>query len=1651
MADNEQVREILNKLDEGVKSLFESDKYVEYLKTMSRFHNYSTRNTFLIHMQKPSARRVAGYQSWKNNFKRQVKKGEHGIKIYAPMPFAESKEFEKIDPVTKQPVLDENGLPVMETLTRIVGARFKIVSVFDISQTEGEPLPELVETLTGDVARYELFVDALRKVSPLPIGFEELPPDTDGFCSFGDRIAVRDGMSQTQTICAIIHEITHAKLHDSALALPDRQIADRRTEEVTAESVSFVVNNHFGIETGANSFGYIAEWSKTQELKELNASIDVIRKTASELIDSIEEQYLALAKERGIDLTVMPEEEENGVDLSVASAEHERETASALSVSASDAGDEVTSASQTPAVDVSSAPQTPAAAVYISSVPPTTAPVDNAQTLPSAPAVETNASPVSPVSPVSAEQSVPASADNIPTEPPPISDERIAEILAPYINDEKARSPQRVGVGAMAMPVFIDGNYNRSDKRIHVTVEEPIGKYRIFSSGNDDDKTLYFLTASGRIAELFHFFKREWSNELHKNVDVRPTESEFDEVIIRAAQEFKRSLSDPAKWAHYPYAAVVNQLGNCDVHNIPVRKSREEEDNRRHEEAERVRKEEAKQKSDKYNGRIDEIADAVKTGKAISVGYKEYEFDGKNPVLDLFRLYGIELPLRTQGWVNTGLAELSGDSYRYYKSKHKRDSTAFYGYLKKLKEAIDKTPIEEKRAEKNQNGVNQNNKNEKGDKDTQNPELQQKGGEDMQYSDLQKKGMEIARGYMSLPLQDRLNIIAEAFNRKTASVSTKLCTGKYRGLSDIILTLDNGASMPIGLHKTNEAKNKSVIDLYVNNTLAQYNPQIVAETKQLATAALKAREAEDNQIAEQKGLKPYKFLNVELCDGSNANDGALLGLYYASLAVDGKIFGIAESNLGSDISRGVVTESVSRPDYFVAGGLKDADADFVFNNVGFSSFLNHYKITMSGEAIKRAEAALAGITADKQPQKTGEQSKKPVETLENRLYNHFSFMFPKIVNKEFDYMKLESEGFEPLSIEYIDDNQISVMHTYKMNGDLMYDPMIVFEIDKQAGTLTAVEFEQSMPPLYQRVTEDNGDGQSIDGNGNERAIKNLQGQINGFAGKWFNNIEAQQFLPVIARLAGRDENARVDFDKNGVQIIPKTETPKTQSQETQSPKTQQTETQSSETQHETQSSEKPPNTPSDLTKTAGSVYAKYCNIVAEQAKAYAVSSGTLLYNYEAVARCSCDQIVNRVVNDLFLKAAEHYPLYSQYTDNPDFKARLEDYAYIKAYLEPKKAERNAQMWNYDARNCNITPETGALLKETREYGYANENIFPLKKQAALEMFDANQTVYLLYNDNTEDIAFDREEIERFDGLFGMEKADWEKVSAKKERESEKNLEAYFFGNENNPEPKRVLANTMPPITTHTNMFAVYQVRDDIENVRDLRFASYSDIQARGMEINREDYKLVYAAPLTERIEFISEKQRVLNNLFEQFNTNRPADYTGRSMSVSDVVVLRLYSDIHVHFVDTAGIREIDRIVFYSEKTENSLTRTQEAERGETDKNKETAENKQTSAESKEKTTEQKPENANQTFYQVEKRSDDTPTVAQLEADVKAGKSISLTDLAKAIQAEPNNPPKPKGKPDFLAKIESNKQRVARENQPPQAQQQQKNTEREERK
>ena len=297
--EKQKVKEITDRLEEGLKELFEGEKYKSYLNTMSKFHNYSANNIQLIEMQCPGATYVAGYKAWQRNFERHVNKGERGIRILAPAPYKIKEEQEKIDPVTNEPVLDRDGMPVVEEVEIKIPA-FRVVTVFDYSQTDGKELPGLgVNELHGDVERYQDFMEALSRVSPVPIRYEEMEGDRKGyFIDLSRPIAIKEGMSEAQTAKTGVHEVAHAKLHAREIEHETGFDKDRETKEVEAESVAYTVCQHFGIDTSDYSFGYIAGWSSGKEMPELKSSLDTIRRTSSELIKGIEAQLLEIEKER---------------------------------------------------------------------------------------------------------------------------------------------------------------------------------------------------------------------------------------------------------------------------------------------------------------------------------------------------------------------------------------------------------------------------------------------------------------------------------------------------------------------------------------------------------------------------------------------------------------------------------------------------------------------------------------------------------------------------------------------------------------------------------------------------------------------------------------------------------------------------------------------------------------------------------------------------------------------------------------------------------------------------------------------------------------------------------------------------------------------------------------------------------------------------------------------------------------------------------------------------------------------------------------------------------------------------------------------------------------------------------------------------------
>lgn len=294
LSATERLKELTDKLEAGVAAVFESDKYAAYLKTMAKFHQYSFGNVMLILMQCPHASHVAGFHTWKKSFGRSVKRGEHGIQILAPYSYEKLVEKDKLDPTTSLPIMDANGNPTKE-LAFVRRQSFKIAYVYDITQTEGRELPSYgVNELSGDVNHYQSLLNAITELSPVPIHFREATPYSKGcYHHLDHRIYINEGMSQIQTIKTAIHETSHAKLH--AIPVVNGKLAgarekDKRTIEVEAESIAYVVCQHFGIDTSEYSFPYVTSWSRSKDMTELKASLDCISKTAAEFIDGIEQR-----------------------------------------------------------------------------------------------------------------------------------------------------------------------------------------------------------------------------------------------------------------------------------------------------------------------------------------------------------------------------------------------------------------------------------------------------------------------------------------------------------------------------------------------------------------------------------------------------------------------------------------------------------------------------------------------------------------------------------------------------------------------------------------------------------------------------------------------------------------------------------------------------------------------------------------------------------------------------------------------------------------------------------------------------------------------------------------------------------------------------------------------------------------------------------------------------------------------------------------------------------------------------------------------------------------------------------------------------------------------------------------------------------------
>ena len=1037
-----KVKEITERLEAGVKDLFESERYQNYLKAMSKFHDYSLNNTLLIVMQKPDASLVAGYTTWQREFERQVKKDEKGIKIFAPAHRKIQKEQPMTDPNTGQPVIGADGKPVMEQ-REVTIPRYKVVSVFDLSQTEGREIPDIaVDALTGGVEQYEDFFKALEQASPVPVAFEKIESGAHGYYHLEDkRIAIDEGMSELQTVKTLIHEIAHAKLHDIDLNAPreEQNRADRRTREVEAESVAFTVCQHFGLDTSDYSFGYIAGWSSGKDIKELKASLETIRTTANELITEIDGHFAELQQQR---------------EAAQAEQDAARETGNTFSIYQLKGGEETRDYRFEPLDRLQAAGLSVDRANYELVY---TAPLSSLDTLEDIyrrfnierPADFTghslSVSDIVVLRQGDKETAHYCDSFGFAEVPQFLQQEQIAERwngIDGLINDKPFMPEATPNAQANALIDYAE----RDGQRLGNAERSLIIRYH--EALQDLPKTAALIN---ELCENGFEQQHGYLNYLVKQrIDGEITAAEQERG---SGQPLPPSL-DPAV---QPVVTILWSESDKlqDGEKMPLAradalfKSLDEEKR-----SERVRPgydgswyDKTKFRidftfqgqADNYEGRQDfgdgdgsliQHIKAYHEHYAQDEGWKNYMLHNEGaqaweqdkaeremilnefiPYMELHRnLYEMEqtaaLPMEMgealtpeqTAYFNAVFAHV--DACREMLNQGHYDLPELPGFEEYTRQAAEtesyKAHVREEIAqEAAAAGMTVDEYAANGYEAAPAPELSSIADETEMDIDeildeypisveingewrtfpnadaaeealskaneltaLEKQAVEIAKGYEGLPLSKKIEVIAQTFGCNSGTIGTSPCTGKWRGTSDISIRFDNGASLFIGNRRTPQAKTAKVQNECVNSALLQYNPEIVAASKAAAMDALMKREAKDNAVAAQKGLKPYTLLNVELHDGADGKSG-YLGWYYVTLAVDGKICAHLETGLNHDIANGKVSETPAREDYFTAGTLKEADVDYFFTNVGFSSTSDLYSLPISDAVRERAEKALA--------------------------------------------------------------------------------------------------------------------------------------------------------------------------------------------------------------------------------------------------------------------------------------------------------------------------------------------------------------------------------------------------------------------------------------------------------------------------------------------------------------------------------------------------------------------------------------------------------------------------------------------------------------------------------------------------------------------
>ena len=1512
----EKIKEITDRLEQGITELFDSERYKEYLQVMSKFHNYSFNNTLLIAMQKPDASLIAGFNAWKNNFGRNVMRGEKGIRILAPSPYKIRQEVEKKDPQTGKTVIGTDGKPVMETKEIQIPA-YKVVAVFDVSQTEGRELPSLsTNELTGDVEQYGDFFTALEKTSPVPIGFEKIEGTAHGYYHLEEkRIAIDEGMSELQNLKTAIHEIAHAKLHDIDLnapqeGQPDRP--DRRTREVQAESIAYTVCQHYGLDTSDYSFGYVAGWSSGRELAELKSSLETIRATAAEIINSIDGHFAELTKARE------------------AAKEQEAETEVAPDLSAE-----------------------PTVTILWSESDKLregeTIPLSRANTLIEALDEANLASP---------------GYDK--------TEFRIDYVMNGIADHYEGR--QDLGDGDGSLVEHIEQYHT------HYLNNEQWDNYLLRNEGREaleaDKEHRAFL-----INEFVPYLK------LHCNL------SEMERTATEALQAGD-SLT-PAETAYHTamqaYVSECRGLVNQGEYNLPP---------------------------------VPQLRD-------FDVELEAYKEHVKEEIAQEAAAAGMTVE------------EYAANGYEPYTTPEPEAAQT-------TEQQEPESPVSEKADAPEQAGQTT----------------------DRPLTDLQKKAVEIARQYENLPLQDKIGIIAQAFGGTGGKIETSPCTGKWRGTSDISIKFDSGASLFIGNHRTPQAKTAKVQNEYVNAALVRYNPEIIAATKEAAISTLRKREAKDNEIAAQKGLKPYTLLNVEFNDGTDEKSGGHLGWYYVTLAVDGKIHAHIETGLNYDILDGKVSENPTRENYFAAGALKETDVDYVFNNVGFSSTSDLYSLPVRDDVLERAEKTLAK-RKEAQPEKAADQQTHTAEQPETSVtYYPINEAAAKRAKQAISYSDYKPGSATAEYRHYVDE-AAGLAARQKKRVDPSFHAKIDGLLDTYARKLAAnmnkgYEITARVPSILiaggSNFPVRKKEKQNAAADKNMQEFTEIQGLLDKIRSTGMGGISAD------------DPNAVSKLESKLAKLEQAQETMKAVNAYYRKHKT---------------LDGCPHLSPEQIEKLKASMSGSY-RANPKPFESYQLSNNnaeihrlkdriTALTRRKELGYVGWEFDGGRVEANT---ADNRLQIFFDEKPDKDIREELKGngFRYAPSAEAWQRQLNDNAIYAADRIGC-IQPLTGEspteLQKRARQEAAAQKGAEPEPPQEPAQDTEPGdaatpETFYKVrqnpYSDSRENSHILQEYVAQDNGMAKLGDILY-MGTPEKCRELLGKLEAgeltqgdvkELYAKAQEAQPTAEPGQDAPePAEPGKDTFSIYQLKDG-DGMRDYHFEPYDRLRAAGLSVEAANYNLVYTDELTPGAS--------LEDIYTRFNIDHPKDFKGHSLSVSDIVVLHQNGQDTAHYVDSFGYKEVPE--FLQEQTPQLTpdTRTTGEQirtpRGSFYVTDMTAEQMKEAGYGLHHTSEdgkylimgngtqafavaaEQQEKANplkhveDTIEQNDNNFDGiinntpAPTADELEAKARSGGQISLAEYAAALKAEKEQgkAKKPEKKPSIRAQLKADKERAAQRKQ-----------------